>query len=168
MSGRARRSLISRSNVPRNSGAVIVLTLTAGLYVVSCQGPDEYLRDAGLHTGAAGAFGMAGTFGAGGTANGGTTGAAGGPVGVAGSAVGSAGTTGTGGTGNPVGAAGTTGSRSGDLSRGSDTPCEHFPGERFRSRIRVGVGSSRHQGHERYLESENRFQISDTDSRRFR
>ena len=46
---RARRSLISRLNVPRDAVVVVFLTLTVGLYVASCQGPDEYLRDAGLH-----------------------------------------------------------------------------------------------------------------------
>src|SRR5438477_4318505 len=74
---RAGRSLINRLNLPCRALVAGLLTLTAGFYLASCQGADEYFRDGGLHTtggtgntvGAAGAAGTAGP-GAGGTGGG--------------------------------------------------------------------------------------------------
>src|SRR5689334_22825277 len=107
ISARARRSLISRSNVIRQAPAAALLTLIAAFYLASCQGADEYFRDGGLRS----TGGTGDTVGTAGTAGPGAGGTGGSAVGTAGSSAGTGpgaggSTGGTGGTGNTAGTAG--------------------------------------------------------------
>ncbi|HMF44700.1 MAG TPA: hypothetical protein VKQ32_28690, partial [Polyangia bacterium] len=73
-------------NLPCRALVAGFLTLTAGFYLASCQGADEYFRDGGLHTGGTG--NTVGVAGAAGTVGPGVAGTGGGPVGTGGSSAG--------------------------------------------------------------------------------